>query len=144
MIKYALHCADGHDFDSWFYDSAAYEIQRQRGFVLCPECGSTKIDKAIMAPAIVGADRPPAETKPEPLTDDKRRRMREVVTQLRREIEKNTDDVGQRFPEVARAIHYGEEPERAVRGQASAAEAKALVDEGVGVMPMPALEEELN
>lgn len=144
MIRYALRCAEGHGFDSWFSDSAAYDTQRKRGFVLCPECGSTKVEKAIMAPAILGADRPPAETKPEPLTDDKRRRLREAVSELRREIEKNTDDVGPKFPEVARAIHYGEAPERAVRGQASPAEAKALIEEGVGIMPMPALAEELN
>ncbi|HVP99601.1 MAG TPA: DUF1178 family protein [Roseiarcus sp.] len=144
MIKYALRCAEGHDFESWFSDSAAYETQRKRGFILCPECGSTKIDKAIMAPAVVGADRPPPETKPEPPIDDKRRSLREMVTQLRREIEKNTDDVGPRFPEIARAIHYGEAPERAVRGQASAAEAKALIEEGVGVLPLPVLADELN
>ena len=144
MIRYALRCAEGHGFDSWFLDSAAYDIQRKRGFVLCPECGSIEVEKAIMAPAIVGADRPPAETKPEALTDEKRRRLRQAVAQLRREIEKNTVDVGPRFPEVVRGIHYGDEPERAVRGQASMAEAKALLEEGVGLMPMPALEEELN
>ncbi|HVP98995.1 MAG TPA: DUF1178 family protein [Roseiarcus sp.] len=144
MIKYALRCAEGHDFESWFSDSAAYETQRKRGFVLCPECGSAKIDKAIMAPAIVGADRPPPETTPEPPIDDKRRRLREMMTQLRREIEKNTDDVGRRFPEVARAIHYGEAPERAVRGRASASEAEALIEEGVGIMPIPMLADELN
>ncbi|HTR12716.1 MAG TPA: DUF1178 family protein [Roseiarcus sp.] len=144
MIKYALHCAGGHDFDSWFSDSAAYETQRKRGFVLCPECGSTKVDKAIMAPAVVGGERGSESPTPETLTDDKRRRMREVLTQLRREIEKNTDDVGPRFPDVARAIHCGDEPERAIRGQASLSEAKALIEEGVGVMPMPMLEDELN
>jgi len=144
MIRYALHCAGGHDFDGWFSDSRAYDAQRKRGFVLCPQCGSTKVEKAIMAPAILGAERPPAESNTEPLTDDKRRRLREAVAQIRREIEKNTDDVGPRFPEVARAIHYGDEPERAVRGRASTAEAKALIDEGVGIMPMPALAEELN
>lgn len=144
MIRYALRCADGHDFDGWFSDSGTYEVQRRRGFVSCPQCGSVKVEKAIMAPAIVGAERPPMEAKPEPLADDKRQRLREAVRQIRREIEKNTDDVGPRFPEVARAIHYGETPERAVRGQASTAEAKALIEEGVGIMPVPALAEELN
>ena len=67
-----------------------------------------------------------------------------MMTQLRREIEKNTDDVGRRFPEVARAIHYGEAPERAVRGRASASEAEALIEEGVGIMPIPMLADELN
>ena len=144
MIKYALRCVEEHDFDSWFPDSAAYETQRKRGFVLCPECGSAKVEKAIMAPAVVGGDRPSAESKPEALADEKRRRVREMVTQLRREIEANTDDVGPLFPQVARAIHYGDEPERAIRGKASISEAKALIEEGVGVMPMPALADELN
>jgi hypothetical protein len=100
MIKYALACAEGHAFESWFPDSAAYEKQRKRGFVVCPECGSTRVDKAIMAPAVV--------------------------------------------PEVARAIHFGEAPERAIRGRASLEEAKSLIEDGVGVMPMPMMEDELN
>jgi hypothetical protein len=143
MIKYALGCAEGHEFESWFPDSSAYEKLRKRGLVACPECGSTRVDKAIMAPAVVGADRAVVE-KPAEVLDDKRRQAREIVARLRREIEANTVDVGPRFPEVARAIHQGDEPERAVRGQASAAEAKALIEEGVGVMPMPMLADELN
>jgi hypothetical protein len=147
MIKYALGCAKGHEFESWFPDSSAYEKQRKRGLVGCPECGSIEIEKRIMAPAVVGGERAPvAETTPAPgpLIDDKRRQAREMVALLRREIEANTDDVGGRFPEVARAMHNGDEPERAIRGRASAAEAKALIEEGVHVMPMPALADELN
>jgi hypothetical protein len=144
MIKYALGCAEGHEFESWFPDSAAYEKLRERGLVACPECGSTKVDKAIMAPAVVGVERAVVEKPAEPLVDDKRRQAREMVARLRREIEANTVDVGARFPELARAIHQGDEPERAIRGQASLAEAKALVEEGVGVMPMPMLADELN
>ena len=144
MIKYALGCAEGHEFESWFPDSAAYEKLRERGLVACPECGSTKVDKAIMAPAVVGVERSVVEKPAEALVDDKRRQAREMVARLRREIEANTVDVGARFPELARAIHQGDEPERAIRGQASLAEAKALVEEGVGVMPMPMLADELN
>ncbi|SRR5271165_3224650 len=144
MIKYALGCAEGHEFESWFPDSAAYEKLRKRGLVACPECGSTEVDKAIMAPAVVGVERALVEKPAENLADDKRRQAREMFTRLRREIEANTVDVGARFPEVARAIHQGDEPERAIRGQASLAEAKALVEEGVGVMPMPIAADELN
>jgi hypothetical protein len=144
MIKYALGCAEGHEFESWFPDSAAYEKLRTRGLVACPECGSTEVDKAIMAPAVVGVERSVVEKPAEALVDDKRRQAREMVARLRREIEANTVDVGARFPELARAIHQGDEPERAIRGQASLAEAKALVEEGVGVMPMPMLADELN
>jgi hypothetical protein len=144
MIKYALCCADGHAFDSWFPDSAAYEKQRKRGFVACPECGSTRVDKAIMAPAVVGGERTVVESGREIVVDDPRRRTREFFLRMRREIEANTDDVGAKFPQVARAMHLGEEPERAIRGRASLAEAKSLVEDGIGVLPLPMLEDELN
>jgi len=144
MIKYALGCAEGHAFDSWFPDSEAYEKQIKRGFVVCPECGSTRVDKAIMAPAVVGGERGAVEAGPEMAVDDRRRKAREFFLRMRREIEANTDDVGARFPQVARAIHLGDEPERAIRGRASLAEAKSLLEDGVGVLPMPILEDELN
>ena len=145
MIKYALGCSEGHEFESWFPDSEAYEKQRKRGLVACPECGSTAVDKAIMAPAVVGGERPgPQAPDEQPLLDAKRRQARRMVAELRREIEANTDDVGAKFPEIARAIHAGDEPERAIRGRASLEEARALIEEGVGVLPMPALADEMN
>jgi hypothetical protein len=144
MIKYALGCAEGHAFDSWFPDSGAYEKQRKRGFVVCPECGSTRVDKAIMAPAVVGGERAAVEAGVELVLDDRRQRAREVLLRMRREIEANTDDVGARFPQVARAIHLGEEPERGIRGRASLAEAQSLLEDGIGVLPLPILEDELN
>ena len=144
MIKYALGCADGHAFESWFPDSAAYDKQRKRGFVACPECGSTRVDKAIMAPAVVGGEHVTIEAGPEIVVDDRRRQAREFFRRMRREIEANTDDVGAKFPEMARAIHLGDEPERAIRGRATLAEAKSLLEDGVGVLPVPMLEDELN
>jgi hypothetical protein len=144
MIKYALGCGQGHTFESWFPDSAAYEKQRKRGFVVCPECGSTEVDKAIMAPAVVGGERGAGESGPQIVVDDRRRQAREFMLRMRREIEANTDDVGSKFPEVARAIHLGDEPERAIRGRASLEEARSLVEDGVSVLPMPMLEDELN
>ncbi len=78
------------------------------------------------------------------LLDAKRREARSLVARLRQEIEANTDDVGAKFPEVARAMHAGDEPERAIRGQASPHDARALIEEGVAVMPIPALADELN
>ena len=144
MIKYALGCGKGHEFESWFPDSAAYEKLRKQGLVACPECGSNEVGKAIMAPAVVGADRAVAEASSDNLVDEKRREARVMLARLRHEIEANTVDVGKRFPELARAIHNGDEPEQAIRGQASLDEAKALIEEGVGVMPMPVLADELN
>ena len=102
MIKYALGCADGHAFESWFPDSDAYEKQRRRGLIACPECGSSKVDKAIMAPAVVGGDRAVVAKPAEPLIDDKRREVREMIVRKRRGIEANTIDVGAKFPELAR------------------------------------------
>ena len=97
-----------------------------------------------MAPAVVGVDRRAPAAPVGALLDDTRRHAREMVVRLRREIEANTADVGAEFPEVARAMHAGDEPERAIRGQASPDEARALIEEGVGVLPMPALADELN
>ena len=144
MIKYALGCAEGHSFDSWFPSSGAFEKQRKRGLVACPECGDIHVEKAIMAPAVLGAERTGGGKDIEVSTDDRRRRVRESMRKLRREIEANTDDVGARFPQVARAIHDGDEPERAIRGQASLEEAKALIEDGVGVLPLPILADDLN
>jgi hypothetical protein len=144
MIKYALSCAEGHAFESWFPDSGAYEKQRKRGFVACPECGSTRVDKAIMAPAVVGGDRAAGEAAPQIFVDDRRRQAREFLTRMRREIESNTDEVGDKFPQVARAINFGEEPYLSVRGRASLEEARSLLEDGVGVLPLPILEDERN
>ena len=144
MIKYSLGCLEGHEFESWFPDSAAYETQRKRGFVACPECGSTSVDKAIMAPAVVGGERSQPVAPSGALLDAKRREACEMLARLRQAIEANTVDVGTRFPELARAIHAGDEPERAIRGRASLEEARDLIAEGVGVLPIPALADELN
>jgi hypothetical protein len=149
MIKFALACDKGHGFESWFPDGAAYQQQAQRGLIACPECGSTRVDKAIMAPAIVGAVRPEREQDaaapvPVALVDERRRALREAARTLRREIEAHTDDVGAEFPKIARAIHAGETPERAIRGQASRAEVEALIEEGVDVLPMPFAPDDFN
>ncbi len=149
MIKFALACDKGHDFESWFPDGAAYEKQARRGLIACPECGATRVAKAIMAPAVVGVSRPEREKRaeapvPVALIDERQRALREAVRTLRREIEAHTDDVGAKFPEIARAIHAGEAPERAIRGQASRAEVEGLIDDGVGVLPMPFAPDDFN
>jgi hypothetical protein len=148
MIKYALACDQGHEFESWFPNAAAYETQARRGLVACPQCSSNHVSKAIMAPAVVGAARrrpAPAEAPSEvALLDQKQRALREAVRALRREIEAKTADVGVKFAELARSMHAGETPERAIRGQATGAEIEALLEEGVGVMPMPAAPDDFN
>jgi hypothetical protein len=143
MIKYALGCENGHAFESWFPDSASYEKQLRRDLVACPECGSTRVEKAIMAPSVVGArpESAPA-TQAEPFPEA--RKMRAAMAELRREIEARTDDVGEKFPEVARAMHVGDTEERPIRGRASLEQAKSLIDDGIGVLPLPAAADEFN
>jgi hypothetical protein len=102
------------------------------------------VEKAIMAPAVMGAERAAGEAPARIHEDDRHRHAREMIARVRREIEANTDDVGAKFPEIARAIHLGEEPSRAIRGRASLSEAKALIEDGIEVMPLPMLEDELN
>jgi hypothetical protein len=136
MIKFSLSCDRGHEFESWFPDGASFDEQARRGFVTCPHCNSAHVSKAPMAPAIVSRERP--------LIDEKAKAIREAMVALRREIEKRTDDVGEAFPQVARAIHAGEAPERAIRGQANIGEVKALLEEGVPVAPVPLLPDEAN
>ena len=124
MIRYALGCAEGHAFDSWFPDSAAYDKQRERGLVACPECGSTRVDKAIMAPAVVGAARACALERAARGARSTTRRRRQAprawCSDLRGARSRRTPTTSaQSFRRSPRAIHHGDEPERAIRGQAS-------------------------
>jgi len=150
MIKYSLQCESDHAFESWFADSASFERQVKRGLVACPTCNSSRVGKALMAPAVLGAKKSDNKTGGGPtpaniaLVDDRHQRLREMANELRQEIIAKTDDVGRRFPEEARAIHLGDAPFRSIRGQATTEEAKALIEEGVGVMPIPPAPEDLN
>ena len=149
MIKYALVCDKDHSFESWFPSGDSYETQARRGLIACPVCASIRVSKAIMAPAIVGsqkAERKAAEASAAPvaLLDERQQRLREIARHIRQEIIANTDDVGTKFPEEARAIHDGEAPARSIRGQATAEEARALIEDGVGVLPLPFLPDEFN
>jgi hypothetical protein len=149
MIKYALVCDKDHSFESWFPSGDSYETQARRGLIACPVCASIRVSKAIMAPAIVGsqkAERKAVEASAAPvaLLDERQQRLREIARHIRQEIIANTDDVGTKFPEEARAIHDGEAPARSIRGQATAEEARALIEDGVGVLPLPFLPDEFN
>jgi len=122
MIKYTLDCRHGHRFESWFQSGAAYEGLLARMLVTCPDCGSTDVAKAIMAPSVKTA---------------KRAATAEKLNALRAQIEANSDYVGSDFVQEARAMHLGDTPERAIHGEAKLADAKALIDEGVPIMPLP-------
>lgn len=160
MIRYALACNKGHSFDSWFQDSAAFDKQAKRGLVTCPHCGSAKVEKAIMAPRLSGArkrgtpvDSPqtaPAvsgqaqENQPVAMISPLEQEFRAKLKELREHIVKNADDVGQKFPEEARKMHYGETEHRSIYGVASPEDAKELAEEGIEFHPIPILPDERN
>ncbi|MFS4582335.1 DUF1178 family protein [Phaeobacter sp. C3_T13_0] len=170
MIQYALKCAEGHSFDSWFQSAAAFDKLAAAGLVSCAQCGSTKIEKAIMAPRVrpgrnavssVGDSGPryngssaaasasesqlPApsqNTAPKAMAgagalSTPSGELEAAVAELRRKIEKNSDYVGKDFASEARAMHLGDTPERAIHGEAKPEEAKALIEDGVPLLPLP-------
>jgi hypothetical protein len=131
MIVYNLVCKNGHEFEGWFRDSAAYDSQAKRGALACPACSSAQVEKAIMAPAVATSDRRPA------LSDTESRKMRQFMTGLRKYVQDNAEYVGPDFAEEARKIHYGETADRHIYGETTLEEAKELVEEGVDVAPLP-------
>ncbi|WDI30499.1 DUF1178 family protein [Hyphococcus flavus] len=133
MIKYRLVCDLDHEFEGWFRDSADFDVQSDEGLVECPACGSAEVRKAVMAPAIAKGSASRRERLAAVHQD-----MAKAVERARKYVEKNFDYVGDKFPEEARKIHYGETKERGIYGEASGKEVKELMDEGVKVAPVPA------
>lgn len=151
MIRYALRCAKGHEFEAWFASSAAYDRLAKRGQVSCPKCGNRKVQKALMAPNVARRDKTSRERKevPKPGATPPgavaaHAELAAALRRLRAEIEANSEYVGPRFPEEARKIHYEEAPARGIRGEASREEAQALREEGIEFFPIPALPEDHN
>jgi len=163
MIRYSLNCDQGHSFESWFQDSDAYDQQAEHGLVSCPHCGSAKVEKAIMAPRLsvtakkrkVPVEQPVAT--PAPATPDasaapapvamispQEQALRAKLKELRDHLTKNADNVGAKFPEEARKMHYGEIEHRSIYGVASPEEAKDLAEEGIEFHPLPTLPDERN
>jgi hypothetical protein len=151
MIRYSLVCEAGHDFESWFRDAEGYDVQARAGFVTCPVCGSAKVTKALMVPAVRTSKKAssgkmlpaPAEEKLAVVTGQEKA-MREVLRALHEHVRKTTADVGDRFAEEALRIHHGETEARAIRGRASADEARRLLEEGVPFSPLPPLPDDAN
>ena len=156
MIRYSLRCERGHAFESWFQSSSAYEAQEKRKLVNCPVCGSPKVERAIMAPRIVSKKgRESAVPAPAAATDvttptstpllmAQERELRAKLRELRDHIVKNADNVGERFPNEARKMHYGDIEHRPIYGEASPDEARSLIEEGVEVSPLPVLPDDRN
>ncbi len=150
MIKYRLQCKDGHEFEGWFSNSLAFDKQAKRGLIACPDCGATKVSKALMAPSVATRSRnreeapppvPAAATSP-PMPVPKE--FIDMMRRVRKQVESTAEYVGPRFAEEARKIHYEESEARGIYGEASLAEAKELHEEGIEVLPLPRLPEDAS
>lgn len=144
MIRYDLKCGEGHSFDSWFQSASAFDGLAGRGLVACPVCGSTKVEKMLMAPAVRPARKAaapvPARTESQtPGLAAPRNEMEEALAALRRHVEENSEYVGMNFVTEARRMHAGDAPERAIYGEARPEEARQLIEDGVPVAPLPFL-----
>jgi hypothetical protein len=158
VIRYNLVCDRRHEFESWFQDSAAYDKQAKRGLVSCPLCGSAKVEKAIMAPRLARKDKstpimaPVVEAAPAPaaapapvaMISPQEKEFRAKLKELRDHLTSNADNVGKKFPEEARKMHYGEIEHRSIYGEATPQDAKDLHEEGIEFHPLPVLPEERN
>lgn len=160
MIHYQLQCGDGHGFDGWFRNSAAFELQAETGLLECPVCGDSKVERALMTPSVArkgsaaregavipaaqGAPAevpapasPPTAPGPPALAGHIPDHVRAMLQRVRAEVEKNCDYVGEGFAEEARRIHRGESDRRGIYGEASPTDAEALADEGIEVARIP-------
>jgi hypothetical protein len=146
MIRYALRCQPhDHRWDAWFPSGADYEVQVARELVSCPACGATEVEKAPMAPAVLkgrsdqaitAVATPPADTHPELTLPEP---VRAFFQGWREHMARHSEDVGDTFAREARAMHEGESDPRPIHGEATQAEARALIEDGVPVAPLPAL-----
>lgn len=142
MIRYDLSCDNGHDFEGWFGSGDDFDRQQTMGLVTCPACGSVDIAKRLMAPSVTTARR--RQERQELAMQAGRRETMERLREIVATIRANSEDVGDRFPEEARKIHYGEAEERGLIGKATAAEARELLEEGVEIAPLPLLPDDAN
>jgi len=152
MIHFSLVCDNGHDFESWFASNDSYDFQIENDLVSCPHCNVLKISKAVMAPSVARRGRKRGGAKQSEkdaikeapkqevaLIGESGAELRKMAQELHAKILAATVDVGAEFPAEARKIHDGDAPERAIRGQASLEEARALLEEGVSILPLPIL-----
>jgi hypothetical protein len=161
MIRYTLVCNKRHEFESWFANSSAYDKQVKRGLVTCPVCGTAKVEKAIMRPGLArtdtstarevaaapvpAADAPASEpATPVAMISPQEQEFRQKLRELRDHLVRNAENVGPKFPDEARKMHYGEAEHRSIYGVASPQDAKELYEEGIEFSPLPALPDERN
>lgn len=135
MIRYDLTCPNGHNFDSWFQSAEAFDALQAAGHLTCAICGAADVEKRIMAPAV----RPARKAGDKPRLKEPASDLEAALTEMRRQIEANSDYVGLNFAAEARRMHDGEIDERAIHGEAKAEDARALLEDGIPVAPLPFL-----
>ena len=141
MIRFSLHCERAHEFEGWFRDNADYDTQAKRGFVECPVCGSSKVEKSLMAPAVSTGRK---KEKMALVAHAEQRKMMAQLKELTQMMRENADYVGDKFAEEARKIHFGETEARGIYGEATVEEAKGLIEDGVEFLPIPVLPDDQN
>ncbi|WP_375460936.1 DUF1178 family protein [uncultured Enterovirga sp.] len=158
MIRYALACDDGHEFESWFPSAVSYDEQAARGLVSCPACGSARVEKRPMAPALASGRSEPAPARtsdgatpavaepPQPLAilSEREQALRSMLRAVREHVTRTADYVGPGFAEQARRMHYGEAEHRSIYGEANSGEVRALLEEGVDIHALPTLPDDRN
>lgn len=140
MIVIDVKCSKGHVFEGWFKDNASFDEQVEADAIVCPECGDTDVARALMAPNLGGMRKGKDEAAPNAAMAPKDPALNEYVEalyELKKHVEENSDYVGDKFPEEARKIHYGEEEPRSIHGEATPEEAEELVEEGVDFQRIP-------
>ncbi|MEO1398596.1 MAG: DUF1178 family protein [Pseudomonadota bacterium] len=142
MIRFNLRCEADHEFDGWFASNDGFAEQKRRGFVTCPHCHSNNVEKSLMAPQVSTGRR--KEAIAVSTMDETRKALFEEMKKLRDAVTEKGEDVGQRFAEEARKIHYGEADDRLVYGQADRDEIAGLADEGIAIAPLPVLPDDAN
>jgi hypothetical protein len=142
LIRYSLSCEKAHEFEGWFSQSAEFDRQKASGFLTCPVCGSGEVSKVLMAPA-VATSRQKEGTQALAVSAVQKQAMIKLKEAIQ-EIRASSEDVGERFHEEARRIHYGEAEARGIIGQASPVEVKSLIEEGIEIAPLPVLPDDAN
>ncbi len=132
MIKFSLKCAEGHNFESWFQSSEAFEKLRANDLVTCAQCGSNAVEKTLMSPQLAPARKKTERSLSTPMSEAER-----ALRKIRKEIEETSDYVGLQFASEARKMHLGDAPERPIYGEAKLEDAKKLIEDGVPVAPLP-------
>ena len=144
MIRYTLSCDHAHEFEAWFASGAAYDRAAKAGANSCPVCSSTKVEKALMAPAVSGTKKGESEKVSLAAVDPRRVAMQAAIREFRKKVTEGADYVGNRFAEEARKIHYQETEARGIYGEATLEEARQLAEDEIEFLPLPSLPEESN